>query len=501
MHRLQALLSAFAYPYDEHQSDRKVGLARRTSDAPRPYEFSGPVGNRKIVHQHDYVAETTFFSPKTTYPSGICGIPSATGVFGRLPPDLIIVITEFHLDHWTTPSDDFFSDYEDTAEIVRKQDWPAQMRVHALSRVNKNWHNALIPVLYWKPVLASARSLRIFASLFRSIPELSGRVKGLILLDRTGDADDDSFFNAMYCANEEIRKETTNALIGLMACREPGALNVSFVTKRNTMIDMSERGGSLLEWRPKSSYSSSSAREILCTALASLRSLALHGYTSHLLYTPSSDWFDTTNMAFRSLRELKLERLHLKQVHWPHLPALTTLMMIDCHIHGTLVPTVETAPALHTVAWFDNFLGYRGINVVSSLLPHATKLTSIFIDRESCQDIIKLADQFLVLRELAMNSYYLPLVHRLTRLPPNLGILRLKHTSHDIYVTFTPEHARRTLDPNIVPVLTRRWMELHIIGDSSFWERVPAQILGEARAVCIQEKVTYVRDSDPFSEC
>jgi hypothetical protein len=109
--------------------------------------------------------------------------PSRTGVFGRLPVELIVTVVEFHLDHWAILSDPFFATYYQQAEVMPRSDWAAQSRILALSRVNRHWHEALISLIYWRPVLTSARALRNFAALLQATPDLAKHVKGLLLFD------------------------------------------------------------------------------------------------------------------------------------------------------------------------------------------------------------------------------------------------------------------------------------------------------------------------------
>jgi hypothetical protein len=390
-----------------------------------------------------------------------------------------------------------------------RRDWAAQSRILALSHVNRHWHEALISLIYWRPVLTSARALRNFAALLQATPDLAKHVKGLILFDRTGDEDEqaeDSFFNTTYCTGGAIREQTQDALISLVACREPGTLNVIFITKSNQQMDVSERGGSLLRWGPRSMdhfHSLDLARRAACTALASLRSLTLHGFASHLLYTPSSAWFDTTSMAFRSLEQLALDSLRLGQIHWPNMPLLTTLTVKNCYIRGHALPSPGLAPRLRSLTWVNHQPFGTDFNTeggfLTTVLWYSQSLSSLTIDFDDCQKLMKRADfgtAFPALRELASHDHRrnqgsIEAQHFPIRYPASLGILRMQTSWREVFVIFTTEHAQKALAPDVLAQFARTKKELHIMGDDAFWDRVPTWCLDEARVVCRRENVTY----------
>jgi hypothetical protein len=514
------------------------GIHRRTHKQIRYGPPKRPTSQKPwvITHLHRPSDTVVFFEvPEEVSPLERPS-ESETGVFASLPPELIILVTEFLLDHWTTPSEPFFEIREDLAYVTKFRDIEAQSRLCDLIQLNKHWFNALIPLLYWRPVISSPRSLRKFAKLLlNDSPTLSSHVKGLILIDRTSEDDTESFYGVAYCGTPDVRKETQDALISIMACREPGALNVIFVTKHSPILDSCGQGVSLLGWSPKSKQSmlassvsnNDAVAQTACTALASLHSLTLHGFASHLLYTPSSDWFDTTSMAFSSLQSLTLDSLCLKELHWPYMPALDTLTIMRCRTSSYSLPSPVAAPKLRTIAVSDGTSCSDTRNppaLVPFLLPHGPTLFSLTLDFAVYEHILKLTDfagTFSVLRELAVHKAPFPFGWQPLeepkpwtegilpkRIPPALGILRiagpiLAASSEDVLIAFTPEYGGRILAPDTLERRLRgmgKWKELRVVGTETFWDTVPRLYTHAAEALCKSANVEYQCEIEEHGE-
>jgi hypothetical protein len=443
---------------------------------------------------------------------------SASGVFGHYPRDLMLYILELHAGHRLGAPANTPGSYKCPLELVISRDYPAQSLLYRFSLVNKHWYDVIIPLLYSRPVLASAPSACQFANSVKMANNLSSYVQCITILDLSDDITGGSFFNAVYCGTARVRRQTEDAIRTIMSIREPGLLDVVFVTKQpDDVVDTSERDGSLLERKGKISAPLDAMNLWKKRkTLSHIRSLTLHGFASHLLYTPSSRWLNTRRMAFAHLHYLSLQNVFLNQVRWPDTPALTTLSIAQCSIAGQpSIPSPTTAPRLRALTWVKN-RGWPypevGLNSSAFLLPHSAKLSSLEVDFGVYDDLNRshnFHDSFPALRELALRkpSRIYRFSYTVTpwttgvvpgRLLRGLGMLCItgSRCTLEVLVAFNAEHGGRILSrsPSICSKCTRKRYTLRVTGHEAFWNTVPSWHQHEAKATGRKAHVTCVHE-------
>jgi hypothetical protein len=213
-------------------------------------------------------------------------------------------------------------------------------------------------------------------------------------------------------------------------------------------------------------------------------------------------------MAFHSLEQLVLDGLRLGQIHWPNMPLLTTLTVKNCFIRDHALPSPGLAPRLCSITWTNHQPFGTDFNTeggfLTTVLWYSQSLSSLTIDFDDCQKLMKRADfgaAFPALRELASHDHQsnrssVKAHHFPVRYPASLGILRMQTSWREVFVIFTTEYAQKVLAPDVLAQFARSKRELHIMGDDAFWDRVPTWCLGEARAVCQREYVAYTDNAD-----
>jgi hypothetical protein len=342
----------------------------------------------------------------------------------------------------------------------------------------------------------------------------SSWVNGIVLLDRTG-KDPCSFVNTTYCIGGTAHAGTQDTLISLMTCRSPGMSNITFMRENymDCLLDAYERGGSLVGRSLKAMLPDDSLPdETTCTALADLRSLTLHGFASHLIYTLSSSRSDTTSMALPILKHLTLNALHLKNVEWPCMPMLTTLAITCCRFGTWSLPIRAYVPRLRTLVWVRISSAIRGGNdsgIIPFVVALGAELFSLTLDYaifRRMTNSVHFSRVFPALRELCLGrkdglEFVTPqpdiLEQAFTR---RMSALRLSPFFYDVLVSFAPACAQRMLATDVVACSLKLWGEVCVIGDASFWEQVAAWYLYELRAACTAAGVVYTQHIGPFGQ-
>jgi hypothetical protein len=516
---LRRYVDYFILPNTTIHLERIVTLGRK----PRPTVYQNPA--------LDTVTDKTLIlspvPPLTTehsriwdrdHPPNPLYTPSQNSVFALLPPELIGLTVEYLLNHSREEVDSFFANDEDPTSLVISRDHAIQKQLSSLLAVNQRWHAALVPLLYWRPIILGPKALRTFRTTLDFGMNRAQSVRQLVLVDRTGDEDIESFYSLAYCGDSGTQEQTQDALINLMTCREPGTLSVVFITSRSPFFDGCAYGASLLKWTPsKISKSVNTVNATACTAITSLRSLTLHGFASHLMYTPSSDWFDMSSMAFSSLEELKLDSMMLRDLHWPCMPSLNVVIVTRCRFTKYSLPSLQCAPQLRSIT-LESVLSPNNQDSITTMIPfiiaHGSKLISLTIPYglyEALLTIFNWHRDFPVLRELAIGKTSLnPQDFWSTTqqdipawtegvfpktFPSKLGVFRL--TGHqkpflEVLVVFDPVYAKRALARNVVHDRPQEWGHLRIGGQETFWNQVPSHVQVEAEATCKATRRQYV---------
>jgi hypothetical protein len=420
-----------------------------------------------------------------------------------LTPELILRIGQWILGESERSFHDRFLDFEEEPVVRTQGLLLTQRTLFRLVLVNRQWSQTLRHMLYYRTVVTNPGSLCGLADCTQQNPYLFESIRELVLMDRTGKSDtESSFYILMYSPVQDQQSLARRALTHLMTGRRSGLISVLFVTANFPELESAGSGASLLPTAHEQA------------ALHGIHSLTLHGFASHLLYTPSS----RHSLTLPSLQELTLDTISYA-IHvddWPLMPTLQQLTIRRCSWTHPTLPAPSAAPSLAhiRITGIDRHVAQTGMGMallVSYIVGHGTKLVSLVVD-QTIFDGLRLSGnpwskQFPMMQELAIQQTSISRVGYWTAisallwatslfsglLPPKLRTLQatgIWPNHFDVTIALQPRSAEVILQA-ILNSSRAIPAELHVAGSRSFWNNVPIGVLSAVRHRAMQRGAIY----------